>query len=176
MQWNANELGFLANQTCTICRGTGIRRHKRDHIVPCRCALRAAFRACHARFKLCVESSRMRSRVSYERNPSGRSHKGSWGRKDQEYMADFELTARRVLDPWHLKVFRFHFILGADAALCCRRLRVDRGGFFHAVYRIEALLGEAFVLLRPYALYPPRDYFAVRVGAAEQTGAEKIPA
>ena len=61
----------------------------------------------------------MRSRVSYERNPSGRSQKGSWGRKDQEYMADFELTAKRVLDPWHLKLFRYHFVLGANAAMCC---------------------------------------------------------
>ena len=181
MDWNSSELGFLANLNCTICRGAGIRRKKRGEvIVPCRCALRAAFRACHARFRLCVESSRMRSRVSFERNPSGRSQKGSWGRKDQEYMADFELAAKRVLDPWHLKLFRYHFILGANASMCCRRLRVDRGGFFHAVYRIEAQLGEAFVKLRPYALYPPRDYFAVRmreIGRAEETERlEKIPA
>jgi hypothetical protein len=43
------------------------------------------------------------------------------------------------------------------------------------VYRIEALLGEAFIKLEPYALYPPRNYFATRVGRAEQTP-EKIPA
>jgi hypothetical protein len=119
----------------------------------------------------------MRSRVSFERNPSGRSQKGSWGRKDQEYMADFELTAKRVLDPWHLKLFRYHFVLGANALMCCRRLRIDKGGFFHAVYRIEAQLGEAFILLRPYALYPPRNYFAVRVADPEELRElEKIPA
>lgn len=174
MEWNANELGFLANLSCTVCGGMGVRRKKRDQIVPCRCALRAAFRTCHTRFRLCAESSRMRSRVSFERNPSGRSHKGSWGRKDQEYMADFELTARRVLDPWHQTLFRYHFVLGANAAMCCRRLRIDRGGFFHAIYRIEALLGEAFMQLEPYALYPPRNYFAVRMRYSD--AAEKIPA
>ena len=95
-------------------------------------------------------------------HPQGRTNRGSWGRKDEEYLADFELIARRCLDPWRYRVFRFHYILGADASLCCRRLGVTRGSFFHAVYRIEEILGEAFATLQPYALYPPRDYFSKR--------------
>ena len=162
--WQRNELAYLAGPSCTTCAGSGIRKEREDEVTPCKCALRAMFRACYARFRTCVESGKLRSRVSFERNAGGRSFRGSWGRKEEEYLADFELVSRRELDPWHYKIFRFHFLLGADAKLCCRRLGVDRGRFFHAVYRIEAKLGEAFAQLEPYALFPPRDYFQTRLG------------
>ena len=44
--------------------------------------------------------------------------------------------------------------------MCCRRLAVDRGTFFHLVYRIEQKLGRAFAEVEPYALYPVREYFS----------------
>ena len=74
-------------------------------------------------------------------------------------MADFCLVSRRVLDDEEHRIFRFHFLLGADWRLCCRRLNMDRGNFFHSVYRIEQKLGRAFAELRPYALYPLDEYF-----------------
>ena len=40
------------------------------------------------------------------------------------------------------KIFRYHFLLGADWKLCARKLGIDRGNFFHAVYRIEQKLGR----------------------------------
>jgi hypothetical protein len=75
-------------------------------------------------------------------------------------MADFCLIARRVLDPLEHQIFRFHFLLGADWRLCCRRLGMARGNFYHAVYRIEAKLGRAFMETKPYGLWPLDAYFS----------------
>jgi hypothetical protein len=55
-------------------------------------------------------------------------------------------------------LFKYHFLLGADWKLCCRKLNMDRGNFFHAVYRIEQKLGRVFRELEPYSLFPIDDY------------------
>jgi hypothetical protein len=36
---------------------------------------------------------------------------------------------------------------------------LDRGTFFHSIYRIEQRLGRVFAELEPYALYPLSEYF-----------------
>ncbi|MGA2773687.1 MAG: hypothetical protein ABSG26_23035 [Bryobacteraceae bacterium] len=36
---------------------------------------------------------------------------------------------------------------------------MDRGDFFHAVYRIEQRLGRIFAELQPYPLFPLNEYF-----------------
>jgi hypothetical protein len=84
-------------------------------------------------------------------------------------MADFCLVAKRTLNSDEHRVFRFHFLLGADWKLCCRRLSMDRGTFFHSVYRIERKLGRTFAELKPYPLYPVADYFAGSVRRAEHS-------
>jgi hypothetical protein len=86
-----------------------------------------------------------------------------WSRPEEEYMADFVLVSKRHLDEWHYRVYNYHFLLGADWKMCCKRLGLSRGNFYHAVYRIEEKLGQVFFELEPYALYPPRDYFVVRL-------------
>ncbi len=83
----------------------------------------------------------------------------TWGRKDEEYIADFCLVSRRSLDEFEYRLFRYHFVLGADWKLCCRRLGIERGNFFHAVYRIEQKLGRVFRELEPYSLFPLDEYF-----------------
>jgi len=98
------------------------------------------------------------SRVSLEANPA-RERKAIWGRKDEEYVADFCLVTRRVLSDSEYRIFKFHFLLRADWKLCCRRLGMDRGNFFHAVYRIQQRLGRVFRELEPYSLYPLDEYF-----------------
>jgi hypothetical protein len=90
---------------------------------------------------------------------SPRSRRAVWGRKDEEYMADFMLVAKRTLNAAEHQLFRFHFILSADWRLCCRRLGVEKGAFFHAIYRIEQKLGRIFRELQPYPLYPLDEYF-----------------
>jgi hypothetical protein len=93
----------------------------------------------------------------------GQDRRAVWGRKDEEYVADFCLVSRHNLDEFEYKIFRFHFILGADWRLCCRQLKMDRGVFFHAVYRIQQKLGRAFRELRPYPLFPLDEYFGAVV-------------
>ena len=98
------------------------------------------------------------SRVSLEANP-GRQRKSVWGLKNEEFMADFCLVSRRTLDEHEYRLFRYHFLLGADWKLCCRKLNIDRGTFFHDVYRIEQKLGRTFRELEPHALFPIDEYF-----------------
>ncbi|MCC7176583.1 MAG: hypothetical protein IT159_15425 [Bryobacterales bacterium] len=90
---------------------------------------------------------------------AGREGKMVWGRKDEEYVADFCLVSRRTLDEFEHRIFKYHFLLGADWKLCTRKLGIDRGNFFHAVYRIEQKLGRVFRELEPYGLFPLDEYF-----------------
>ena len=98
------------------------------------------------------------SRVTLE-NCSGKSARRVWTRKDEDFIADFFLVSKRTLDDFEYRIFRFHFLLGADWRLCCRRLEMDRGNFFHAVYRIQQKLGRIFRELEPFALFPLDEYF-----------------
>jgi hypothetical protein len=79
--------------------------------------------------------------------------------KNEEFMADFCLVSRRTLDENQYKIFTNHFLLGADWKLCCRKLGMERGAFFHEVYRIEQKLGRTFRELEPFALFPLDEYF-----------------
>jgi hypothetical protein len=99
------------------------------------------------------------SRVRIEQVINGKEHRQTWGMKDEEYMADFLLVTRRNLDEAEYRLFSFHFLLGADWKLCCRRLKMERGDFFHEVYRIQRKLGRVYRELEPYALFPLDEYF-----------------
>ena len=98
------------------------------------------------------------SRATLETIP-GKDHQGTWGRKQEEYIADFCLVSKRALEESEYRLFRYHFLLGADWRLCSRKLGVDRGTFYHAVYRIQEKLGRIFRELEPYPLFPLTDYF-----------------
>jgi hypothetical protein len=126
--------------------------------VPCRCVFRAAFRACYNRFRDCVAKGDRIGTVSLD-FCNGRDGRRYYSRKREEYIADFCLVSQRVLDTFEHRLFRYHFLLGADWSLCCRQMGIDRGTFFHAVYDIEQKLGQAFAELEPYPLYPPKEYF-----------------
>jgi hypothetical protein len=142
--------------------------------------LRAIFRACLSRFRHCATKEKHMSRISLEFVP-GRERNLTWGRKDEEYMADFILVSRRTLEECEYRIFKFHFLLGADWKLCCWKLKIDRGNFFHAVYRIEQELGRVFRELEPYGLFPLDEYFhgPLRMppnGPGKATQVMRIPA
>ena len=158
MKWTRSETLALAQQSCTLCFGLGLREGRAGTSTPCHCVFRAIFRACYQRFRICAAKEKYISRVSCE-PMHGRDRKKSWGLKDEEYMADFTLVSRRNLDEIEYTIFRFHYLLGADWMLCCRRLKIDRGEFFHHVYRIQQKLGRTFRELEPYALFPLNEYF-----------------
>ena len=159
IDWNRSETIALAKESCTQCQGVGLRDGgKKGSEAPCNCVLRSIFRACYARFRYCIEKEK---HVSHARLAiiSGNERRQVWGRRDEEYIADFCLVSKRFLDESEHKLFRFHFLLGADWRLCCRQLKLDRGSFFHEVYRVEQKLGRIYRELEPYALYPLDEYF-----------------
>lgn len=161
MEWNRSETLALALQECTRCHGMGLRESARGEENPCTCVFRAVFRACFNRFKQCVTKEKRLTRAELEYSPRGGS-RITWGRKDEEYIADFLLVSRRYLTQEERKLFNYHFLLGADWKLCCRKLGTDRGTFFHAVYRIQHRLGRIFMELKPFALFPLDEYFSGR--------------
>jgi hypothetical protein len=123
--------------------------------IPCECVYRAIFRSCFSGFR--EDDDPHIGTVSWEFSPMG--GRRMYGRKREEYNADFCLVGGRVLTDADYEVFKLHFLLGADWRLCCRQLHMDRGSFYHAVYRIEERLGRVFAELEPYALYPVIEYF-----------------
>jgi hypothetical protein len=135
--------------------------------VPCACVFRSVFRVCLRRFRECVLFEKYTSTVSWDYFPSG--GRRVVGRKKEEYMADFCLIAKRLLTPDELRIMRYYHLLGADWKLCIHRLGMDRGSFFHIVYRIEEKLGRAYAETEPYALFPPAEYFGGAVKASEPT-------
>lgn len=159
MEWTRSETLALASHTCTSCHGLGMRTGRRGGSSPCNCVFRAIFRACYKRFRYCVEKEKYMSRVSLEHTGQGGGRRYLWGRKDEEYIADFTLVSRRTLTAEEYQLFKYHYLLGADWKLCCRKLKIDRGTFFHAVYRVQQKLGKVFRELEPYGLYPLDEYF-----------------
>ncbi len=158
MEWTRSDTIALAKNTCVQCHGIGLHLGRGGRLVPCNCVLRAIFRACLNHFHHCATKEKYLSRISLELM-HGRERNLSWGRKDEEYMADFILVSRRYLEESEYRLLKYHFLLGADWKLCCRQLKIDRGSFFHSVYRIEQKLGRVFRELEPYSLFPLREYF-----------------
>lgn len=159
-KWNRSETIALAKESCAQCHGLGLRDSHGGNgsEAPCNCVLRKIFRLCYARFQYCLEKEK---HVSQARLAivGGKERRQVWGRRDEEYVADFCLVSKRFLDESQYRLFRFHFLLGADWRLCCRRLNMDRGTFFHEVYRIQQKLGRIFRELEPYSLFPLDEYF-----------------
>lgn len=159
----------LAMEGCRCCAGLGqLRRRSRPGI--CACVYRRVFRACSGKYwELRQHDGDFARRVTLERASyqKGQRHGLSAGFKAAEYLADFELVARKALrdTPLEYGVFRHHCLhrlpWQACLPLISRNLGqpLSRGNFFHAVYRMEETLGRAFLELRPYSLVP-REYFS----------------
>jgi hypothetical protein len=159
MTWTRSLTLALATQKCSVCRGSGMTIGRSGSMNACDCVLRGIFKVCYNRFRVCAEKEKYLSKVSLEIH-SGPNRRGTWGRKDEEYVADFINVSRHALDEQEYRIFKFRFLLGADWKLCCRKLGMDRGTFHHMVYNIQEKLGQVFAELQPYALYPVQDYFS----------------
>lgn len=173
--WSRSETIALAKQSCTQCQGVGLRVRTTRKVpdMPCNCVLREIFRICYVRFRLCLAKEKRMTHVRFE-IIGGKDRRAVWGRKDEEFVADFCLVSKRVLNELEYKIFRCHFLLGADWRLCCRQLGIDRGLFFHSVYRIQQKLGRAFRELKPYPLFPLDEYFGPVVRKALSPGVTKV--
>jgi hypothetical protein len=158
MEWNRSNTIGLASESCCYCKGDGMRAVYEDKKAPCNCVFRAAFRACYARFRECAVSGEQPGNVAWEiiGGPGGRR---MYSRRHEEYMADFTLIARRELNDYDYRIFRIHYLLGADGKLTAQYFKMDRGTFWHAIYRIEQRLGRAYCEIKPYPLFPLDEYF-----------------
>ena len=158
MEWNRSEVLALAMAKCTTCGGYGMRPSRNGTETACNCVLRGIFRVCFQRFKTSLQRKESigRPNLQHTSSPHG---KLSWARKDEEFAADFLLVAKRTLSESEHKLFKYYYLLGADWRLCCRQLKMEKGIFFHHLYRVTAKLGRTFAELEPYALYPVHEYF-----------------
>lgn len=180
--WRDGECVALARQNCAVCHGSG-RTGKIVSPQVCNCVLRAVFRICWHKWSELSTADRSLSRVQMENVlQRGNRRRPTYGRKWEEYIADFELLCRRTLadNPPELMIFDLHFIRGIEWHKAVPRLRgegfaMDRGQFFHVVYRIMSKLGGVLRTTQPYGLYPVDEYFsAVRISvprsAAQEAG------
>lgn len=174
MEWNRSNALGLAKASCLACHGMGTRIVRKDKEVPCHCIFRAIFRICYNRFRASALTAEHIGAVKLE-FCAGRDGRRSYGRKTEEFVADFCLVSRRSLDSAEYKLFKYHFLLGADWKLCCRQMKIDRGSFFHEVYRIEQKLGLIFATLQPYALYPLDEYFAGTIAREREADRWMLP-
>ena len=172
--WNHARVVGLAKVHCAQCHGLGRHwnRNTQDY-QPCNCVLREIFRACLSKYRYIQLHQGQPAGVTMSRLPNGRDAKISYGRRNEEYCADFCVVAKRTLAPLDRHVFDLHFLRGFDWHYCTEALGLDRGNFFHAVYCIESMLGRAFTELLPYALYPVDEYFSTnaRFGRAARSSA-----
>jgi hypothetical protein len=81
-------------------------------------------------------------------------------RTEDEFSAGVVLMARREPPDNRLSGWRFHYLLGADAPLCARKLGIHEGRFWQAVYRLPKRRGKAFTRTQPYGLWQVSAYFA----------------
>ncbi|MBS1831656.1 MAG: hypothetical protein JST65_03030 [Acidobacteria bacterium] len=172
MEWTRSETLGIANHACTQCHGLGLRGGRLSERQPCNCVLRAIFRICYEKFHQVSTQERRMSRVTLD-GTGPQCRRVVWGRKDEEYIADFLAVAKRTLREDEHRIFRMHFLLGGTWRICCDKLGIDKGTFFHAVYRIEERMGRVLREMKPYALYPLDEYFSgVRMdhNAAPKTG------
>ncbi len=160
----------LSTPSCRRCGGLGTIRKRRGYRT-CACVYRRVFRACLTSYHHCQASMGSAGAVQYERvgHAQGRcAIVASF--KRAEYAADFIMLARLVLAsrPIELAVFEAYHVDDQEWLVAVPRVNaslhlprpLNRGAFFHAVYREEGLLGKAILQTHPYSLFPPRSYFA----------------
>ncbi len=161
MNWTRSQCIGLSDFDCAYCHGMGTREidpRRRVNEVPCNCVFRGAFRACLMRFRECSASGGRINTMTWE-ICNGRLGHRVFANKAVEFMADFELIARRCLDQYDYDIFRLHFLHGAEWRQVCAVLKITRGNCFHAIYRIQQILGRAYAEIEPYGLWPLDEYF-----------------
>lgn len=157
--WDRSKTLGLAAMGCVYCMGLGLKIGRGDNMQPCGCVLRKAFNSVLGRYRYIQAHQERVSSCIPTIMKHGREQKRVWSRKSEEFCADFYLVSKRSLQGQEWKIFELHMLDGNDWRYCTRILGMDRGNFFHSVYRIQQKLGRIFMELRPYALFPIDEYF-----------------
>jgi hypothetical protein len=147
----------LADLNCAVCAGRGLRGDDN-----CNCVLRKIARC------VLYRVDELEAGIGSLQAPTldGSSVQEGYrvpGHRAVEYIADVDLTARRVLAPKDLAIFNYHLRAGHDWRWCCARVGLDRGNFYHRVYAILAVLGRTWLTLTPYPLFPVKAYWQTRL-------------
>ncbi len=164
-KWEPGVCLSLAREGCTHCDGLGMSNRRGYTNQPCNCVLRKVFRVCFGKYRV-IQMDASMSQARMERIGLSNESRFVFGRKQEEFAADFFLISQRVLKtlPLQWAIFRAHWLQGQDWKACSKRFGMDRGTFFHEVYRIQSRLGRAFCEVKPYAIYPLGEYFGGVIG------------
>ncbi len=159
MEWTLPSARPLARGDCRDCGGAGVlpAGNGRD-LLPCSCIFRGVFRACYRKFRACAAADASVRAVTFQESRQGVDRHLVWFRRNEDYCADFASTGRRVLEPRAYRVFRCFHLLGGTAKLVAERLGISRAEVWRIVEEIEFLVGREVSRMRPYSLYPPREY------------------
>jgi hypothetical protein len=136
---------------CHRCEGSGFAYHRL-----CDCAERGIYRACLKRYLMCRYRSQHSCSKTFLARGQARSGQASWSRPIEEYAADFELVARRVLGEAGYRRWRRHEIDGEPWT----KSTLGRVHLYQWLYRAQGELGRAFACIEPYPLYPVEHYFS----------------
>lgn len=144
-----------AKGNCAYCHGFGRRQTRYWKMVICNCVFRAMFRECMDHYRVSQANTNQTGSVQLLFSPAKVSAL-TYCNKNAEYLADIEIRAKRVLDAVELRCFTLHFLGGLDWRGCTVLMRMSRGNFFHAIYRIEQKLGKSF---GECGIWPTQKYF-----------------
>jgi hypothetical protein len=178
MNWEHSSVIALASSKCKSCAGLGLVL-KADGTASdkaCICVVREVFKVCHRRFRDCVMTPKHMTTTSFTQGKGGT--RKIWGRKTEEFIADFMLVSKRALgDACSIDqaVFKFHFLLGADWKLVCQQMRIDRQHFYSVRDRVIMRLGRAYGDTEPFCLYPLEEYFGNVAIGGDSVKASLVP-
>ncbi len=157
----------LARPGCSYCSGSALL----ESGITCYCVLRRVARAVCSEVRFLESRSLIRSSC-----PNGTVHaqgRRISGSRYSEYCCDVHLVAKRTLSAADFLLWQRHCLEETPWSACDTGL--THVGFFQRLYRIEATLGKVFLELKPYALYPPGDYFRTRLERAQPCIVPEVP-
>lgn len=157
---------MLAAANCAFCAGHGVVRARQGKHRVCACVFREVFRRCLGRYRFTVQNTAAGTCLSFS---GERVSNGSvvFGQKQLEFCIDFELTAKQILTAAEWRLFQLHILGRLDWRRCALRLHMDKGTFFHHIYRIQNAVGLGLLINQ---VFPTRQYFDGRSAAWQTAG------
>lgn len=94
-----------------------------------------------ARFRQCVDGAKHFGPATIEASISnGMSALGS---RNREFSARFIELSQYTLSAFEYRLFNYHFLLGANSVLCCRKMNIDLNTFSETVRQLQEKVGKA---------------------------------
>src|SRR3954467_15499954 len=109
----------------------------------------AAFRACHERYKACLDYKSLRPKSLVRETVDS-------------YLLDFDIASKRAIGAHtdRYRLFQLHFLRGYSANQICEQLDIPRFRFACEIREIEKIAGRAFT---QRGLFPLSSYFGEEI-------------